>query len=112
MSYRLVFFWLDRWGGFGGFLRGFGRDGVLCVVILWTDCGGLCGECGRWIVRFLGITFLQILEIFLWKFGIGIVKSNGKSKSEIQGSFDSALRALAQDDDGIGEQLQLHNGRY
>jgi hypothetical protein len=61
---------------------------------------------------FFGDYFFADFRNFSVEIWDGIVKSNGKSKSEIQGSFDSALRALAQDDDGIGEQLQLHNGRY
>jgi hypothetical protein len=39
------------------------------------------------------------LEIFLWKFWGALFDRNGKGKSEIQGSFDLALLACAQDDD-------------
>ena len=51
-SYRLDFFGLDGLGGFGGFLKGFGWNGVFVGGVLWTGCGGLCGECGWRIARF------------------------------------------------------------
>jgi hypothetical protein len=41
------------------FLLGFWRNWVLDVVILWTECGGLCGEYGLWNAGFVVVDFMQ-----------------------------------------------------
>ena len=75
--------------------------GCLWVVF----CGQIVVDCvveGGWWIPLVGSSGLkQVLKIFLWKFGMGFVTGNSKGKSEIQGSFDSALRAFAQDDDHL-----------
>ena len=60
--------------------------------VLWTDCGGLCGE-GGWRISLVGNPGLkQVLEIFLWKFGMGLLRAIAKVKAKYR---DPSTRRFA-----------------
>jgi hypothetical protein len=105
-------------GVFCGFCWGFWEKRVLRVVFLWCRCGGLRGKDGLWVDGFLRRGFFAGFGIYFWgeeggsrvarmpthvmkphEWGTRLYQYALVTLRAIQGSFDSALRAVAQDDD-------------